>query len=263
MFKRLLFLLLLLVPAASYGQAPIPPLAITGYEKPTKHGDLVKLQITKTDNPPASLEDVQYDWKVFNADGSEKGNVFVTDDKKTLLFASGTKDTTFTIAVNASYLFITKDDKGAVTAAKLYTSGIITKSVVVQDDVEPGPTPTPEPVIPDSKFKLVAVAYNQAKSVTSNLKVQAAQALANSYSTTAADINSGKIKSLTDAYNQVKTLNESAFAKLGEPVSNWSAWNEAIKTSVYQLYQQKQTSVLTDYAEVFSELAQGLSLVKN
>ncbi len=63
-------------------------------------------------------------------------------------------------------------------------------------------------------------------------------------------------------YKQLKDNNDRALAGLNADLGEWQIWDEAVRKVVYKLYLDKKLTQLTDYADAFKEISQGLLLVK-
>lgn len=250
----------------------IPPLVVQGVDNPTPYGELVDLTIVDF-KPSEDLVSIQYSWKVLAPDAngsySDKKKVRVSADHKNVVFAAGLQRTEILAIVNGAYTFVKKDKDGKILAVTTVQSDMTVVRINVgagplpPPGPGPGPTPPPGPVTPpDGKFKLAKVALDNLSLVNSPTKVAVAKALASSYRKVATDIAGGKVADLGAAYKALKEGNQAALVGAGGSVEDWQNWDNTVRKQVYSLYLNKQLPNLTDYVDVFNEIASGLELAQ-
>ncbi len=128
--------------------------------------------------------------------------------------------------------------------------------------VPPSPNPIPTPSIPVGKFNIAQPAYDLAVAINSPLRGQLFQKIQTNYVGVASSISAGALTTLPDVMNTIATNNTNTVKGLGFPIDQWSTWSLGMKTKMYAIYTAKQLNTLKDYADLFNEIATGLSYVK-
>ena len=123
----------------------------------------------------------------------------------------------------------------------------------------PGPPPLP-PTIPDGKFAISTVSYGSFPSVTN--KVAVANAIKSNYQGVAAAVRANTVGSLQDLFNKIKDANTATEKFYSLDVTAMVPFDSALKKRIYDLYNAKQLVKLTDYADLFDEIALGLNYIK-
>lgn len=217
-------------------------------------GDIAEFEAVVKD-APKNLNKVVA-WKVLN--NNKVVNFKLLKDNN-IIFPVGITPTKMTVLMHLAYI--------DPTTKQLTGSDFFTQEVVVGGDtpVPPipptPPAPTPEPK--DGKYEIAVMVYKNAKTLVKggNIPV-AAKALSASYVLTAGQINKGNYTTLKEVYEGLKSNNNDAFNKAGENKDNWQEWDAAIQKRIAFLHNNKQLPQLSDHADLFREIADGLSYVK-
>jgi hypothetical protein len=181
------------------------------------------------------------------------------DDR--IIFPVGVKPTKLTVLSHVVYI----DPK----TKKLSNSDFFIKEVNVGNVPNPpSPTPTPNPTPSpdgpkDGKYKIAVMAYTTAVAlVRSGDIAKGAAALSNGFKLTADEIGKNKYATLKDVYAGLKANNTDALNKAGENASSWEDWEKALQHYVASLQNDKKLPSITDHADLFREIADGLSYIK-
>lgn len=211
-------------------------------------GDIAEFT-AKIKNAPDNLNAV-VDWKVLNGDMEVNVKKLTSED---IIFPVGIKPAKMLVLMHASYIDPKKKD--------LVNGGFYLREVTIGNGPNPPiPPPNPTPTIPDGKYKIAQLAYTSAVSLvrTSNL-AEEAKALAKSYNDTADEVNKGKYATLKDVYAGLKANDDAA---LGANKNNWESWDTALQSKIGPLHRNGELKTLNDHADLFREIATGLSYIK-
>lgn len=214
-------------------------------------GDIAEFEAV-VKNPPKNFNKVVA-WKVINNNKIINFKMLKEDN---IIFPVGIKPTKITVLMHLAY--IDPDTK------KLSSSDFFIKEVTVGDIQPDNPNPPPTPETPkDGKYKIALLAYTNAKGlVTGGNVVSAAKALSEGYSFTASQVLKNEYHTLKDVYDGLKNNNLEKLTKAGEDKVNWYRWEKSIQEHIASLHKNKQLPELSDHAELFKEIAYGLSYVK-
>lgn len=220
-------------------------------------GDLAEFQAVVS-NTPKNFDKIVA-WKIIKDNKSINFKSIADDD---IIFPVGIQPSKITVLMHLAYI-------DPVTN-QLAGSDFFTKEVVVEnnnpDNPTPIPPPTPQPSVPqpkDGKYQIAVFVYNNAKSLVKQGNiVKAAQALVKSYSLTANEVIDGKYVTLKEVYAGLKTHNAEAFSQADENKDNWQDWDAAVQKRIVALYNNKQLPNMLDHADLFKEIADGLSYIR-
>lgn len=284
-------LLFMVVPVFStFGDGPknahvLPNVKIEGVDVAIPYGELVQVSVNAQDKVE-NLQNSIYSWKVYDENYRPK-NVYVSEDGKKLIFGAGIKKTKFLAVLSATYTFVDKDDKGAITSVETLTTGISEAIIKIgDDDIVPPPPPVPPtpptppvpPVppnpptpLPDSPLGLVVPSVEAYSIMKAPTKATAAKLIAKNYNLVKNRIAGKEITTLKEAYAQLSDLNGKALRgefvdETGNKIlkekgdfAEWNAWDQVIKKNVYDLYMAKKLVALEDYIGTFAEVANSLT----
>lgn len=204
-------------------------------------GDLIHLDANGFNSPPYSWRFVNppsdKDWKV-GRDGSE-------------LFASIKKPGIYYVVLS----FVDSEQEIKVPILVLH-------SFTVKGEIpKPGPTPdpddpvTPEPIIPDGKYKLAKLSYDEALKISSKPKLPE---LVEVYRSIASQIRAGGLKG--DVAIGTATRNRLQ-ESLGNAFDTWKPWGQAISLQLNSLASSGKLISDDGYAEAYAEIATGLEIL--
>lgn len=150
---------------------------------------------------------------------------------------------------------------------KQSTLGIFPLDVVVNNPnppapPSPNPTPVPEPTVPDGKYKIASISYKLFIQVPYSDRPTLAKAIAGNYSAVSAAIRAGALSTLNDVFQTVKSKNTATITSLKLSPASLTPWTSAISAKIEEDYNSKQLTKLSDFADFFDEVVQGLSYVK-
>lgn len=240
----------------------VPPVTISGADSVIpNNGDMVVLRVVKPEKTPDGLHSVKYDWKVFDQNHKEKTNVFTEENGECIYFGSGISPTKYLVVLDVVYEFW---NHGKIVK----TSGIVSREVIIgggpgpNPSPSPTPTPVPTPSVPDGKYGLTKLSYQTAMAKVKGDKAKSAKALSDNYASVATRLAAGAIKTLDDAFEEIRKGNLAALEKSGASKSDWEGWDEVLRKSIYKLYSDDKLKVLSDYPDVFKAISDGLAFVK-
>lgn len=259
--KKLTYVLLALTLLAGRAWAtdfPVPSQSLKGGGS-LGPGDLAEVWVTPLTSPP-NLEGVSYAWRVYDSDWNEKKAFEFKPGY--VIFGTGIKPTKFKVFVAATYLYVVKDAKGAVTE-------VATRNNLLSTDVEvkgdgpapqpPAPAPQPpDPNFPPGQFGLSKTAYDATKLVSSATKVAEAHQLAGNFKSLASMAAAGSLQSLEDMLKQTADKNR---ATLGASVAAWDPFLKTLQDALYGFYEQNKLDLKTAVA-AWNEVALGMEAVK-
>ena len=262
--------LVLAVFAQAADQPQIPQQKIVGADEPVPAGEIVVLQPSSIDQPPAGLLSVSYGWVIVE-DGKVKKRVKAEADGS-IIFGAGLTARKFLVILSIDYVF----EKAPAAKAGDHPQVIQVHRLVTADvsvtggqpapgpNPPPGPGPGPQP-LPDGKYKLAATA-NQLVLTKVTLpaaqRAAAAQAMAQSMRSIVAAINAGQLTAPADILKQTKAANNAALKQAGVEPSAFDAYALELKRVLTQLNAQKLLSTASDFAQAWGEIADGLAAVK-
>lgn len=269
------FVAVLILSAVSYCQDfQVPKQTIIGISEAVPLGELVILSPSPLPEVK-NLDKVVYQWLILE-DGKEKTRIR-KDSDGTVSFGAGVRPKTVQVILSCSYLFTQKDgDKPVKSDVK---SVILMGSLVIGDKVNPDvdpdnppkpnptpipvPTPTPPPVDGTEKYGAALDAYNLGNKVSDKtMRVNGAKALASSYSSVAARIAAGTLKGDKNILTEVTSSNRQALSDAKVTPNSWDEFNTTIQDKIFGLYESNKLKEDGDYAQLYRELARGLSYVK-
>lgn len=247
-------------------------------KEPIQTGELVELVIAKIkdSDKPKELVDTVYNWKVFEIKYDKDGKEYkifrksyrpLTDNPfgPSVLFPTGNRTAKFYVEVSAVYVFCKKtNDKINIST---YVNRIESSVKIIGDSPSPEPGPTPPdpdtPTFPDGRFKLSKTVYDSViKNVTENNRQKGAVASANAYKSVSAAISAGTIKTITDALQEARKLNDNNLNSSGVTPGSWNTFGLSLQTVLYDLYDKNQITTVSDLRDAFLEISSGLEKVK-
>lgn len=225
-------------------------------------GEVVILKPSEIKNPPEFFLKAIYKWKILE-NGKEKKRVIEQEDGE-VIFGSGTVGKRLTAVLSCSYLY---HDKAKSEVG--IRSQVIIAEVILGPDPGPGPGPDPVPPgpTPEPTFnsELAKFAWQQVKNKVTTLstddKYKSSQALSKSFSSVAARIGAGTIKTVEEALEESTKSNREAVKNVNIPSESWQAFFLELKTYLYKLYESGKLTTLNDYKEAFLEVSEGLGKV--
>lgn len=248
-------------------------------KEPIQTGELVELVIAKIkDNDrPKELVDTVYNWKVFEIKYDKDGKEYkifrksyrpLTDNPfgPSVLFPTGNRSAKFYVEVSAVYVFCVKDkDKVKISTYVNRLESLVKVIGDVPNPEPPGPLPPdPDtPIFPDGRYKLSKAVYDSAlKYIPETNRQKGATASANAYKSVSAAIAAGTVKTITEALQEVRKLNDSNLNAVGISAGTWNAFGVTLQTVLYDLYDKNQIVTVSDMRDAFLEIAAGLEKVK-
>jgi hypothetical protein len=244
-----------------------PDQKVVGAEEVVPAGEPIILKVTPITTPPKYLVQTTYSWKIL-ADDKEKSNVLVWPDNTSVVFGKGTAKRLQAI-LSINYLYAVREKEGDNTSP-IKEVGQQSSLLIVPIKLGNTPPPPPdnpdnpdEPKFPVGRFDLAKTAYKLAMAnVEPTNRAKGAQAIATSTEGIAAAISAGTITNVETAFTQLKNSNNSALSREGISVDEWDKFGGVLQKELYKLYQDKKLVVLSDYADAFREMAEGLKKVK-
>lgn len=254
----------------------IPQQKIEGAAEPVPLGELVYLSLSKMPDAPAHFVSSSCAWKVLDlSDGKEKR---VREDGGSIFFGSGIVPKRYKVYCAVTYLYAKKDKDGHITSAA-------TRTVLLSADLtvgEPGPGPKPpEPgpgpkppgpgpkppgpdpkPVPDGRFQLARLAVEEGGKITDTHRAAVARAMAGVYRSMAAAVAAGTIKNDAELLKKTREMNDARVAEVAEgAAAPWGPFTKVLGDRLFQLYQDKKLKSLSDYADAWKEIAEGLELL--
>ncbi len=227
---------------------------IVGVDKPVPLGELVTLTVNPVQKAPEHFLKATYDWKVF--DGLKEKPVL--QNGNTVFFGAGIKSKKLLAVVAATYLYAVKDKDGKVIEIGSKTR-LMSAEVVIGDT--PDVTPEPEPEQPETpvagKFALAPFVYQSARSLVKPASRKGAKPLAAAFRKSAAEA-----RSVNELLNKTKDANDAAIIGAGVSTDDWEAWGEALQEKLKVLFKAGKLKSLADYQQAWTEISDGLALVK-
>jgi hypothetical protein len=266
----------------------LPDQTILGAEKPVGLGELVVLTVSPVKNPPKSLKQITYKWKIVEVNVDRNGtlstnlkqNVQECADGTSVIFGAGVdKKKKFIAVLSIGYLFGQekdgKSDKEDKVEEITQASQLLMTTINIGDEVNPpsppGPNPEPNPPgpppapdFPPGRFGLAEKAYNWSAKVylPSDQKAQSAQALASSFSMIADSISNGKLTNIMKILQETKNSNGTALKSINVPNTIWEGWGAEFQKYIFDLYKTSKLKTPNDFADAWREISAGLNRVK-
>lgn len=154
------------------------------------------------------------------------------------------------------FAFSTEESPGVVIVPRLLVIG---DGGDGGDDDRPAPPKPPKPPeIPDGRFKLGRLAWDQAQKLPTSVRKQAGEVAA-IHQAVASRIAAGGLKDIDAALEHLATRLASG---LGDGFDPWKPWGRAVMGRVTELYKSGELKSLGDLADALEEMATGLELVK-
>lgn len=254
--------------AQAADQPQIPTQKIVGADEPVPAGEIVVLQPSSIDQSPPGLISVSYSWVIIE-DGKVKKRVKAEPDGS-IIFGAGLTAKKFLVVLSVDYVFEKAPaEKAGDHPQIIQAHRLITAEVAVTNGQptppNPGPNPTPPGPLPDGKFKLAAQ-VNQFVMTKVNLpgeqRAKAAQAMATSMRAIVQAIKNGQLKTPVDVVKQTKAANNNALKQVGVDPSSFDAFSLELKRVLNSLISQSQLPTVNEYAEAWTEIANGLAAVQ-
>lgn len=251
----------------------IPKQDIVGIEEPVPTGDIVILRVSPIQDKVEYLKSVEYRWIIIR-DGKIVTRFIAMNDS--IVFGAGSDpNVDIKVFLIRAYNYeiteelTTKDDKKVkvVKESGMRLADPIIAQVKLRGPNPPVPPPNPvdpDPIFPIGRFDLAKVSYNAVKQVTaldSARRVQAARALARSYSSIASSIRAGAITNPKKALEETKAANDIALRDLGIR-GEFEPWDQALKSVLVNLNSSGKLKTMDDFATAWDEIAQGLNAAK-
>jgi hypothetical protein len=260
MNRLLFFLALTSLGPAFAADFVIPQQKIVGAEQVISPGELVTLSVSPPEKTPG-LTSTSYKWKIL--EGTQERR-FAVDVNGNIFFGAGIKPRTFTAVVAITHLF-TERTGDKVTRAATHTE-ILTATIRVGGELPPPdgdktpvvPKPDTDASFPAGKYQLARFAYEAGMKVSASGRTKG-RALADSFKNIASAIAAGGLKDARAILKQTKDSNDAA---LGDQVSAWESFSDALEEKLFTLYQSGSLRSAADFATAWNELAQGLEKVK-
>jgi hypothetical protein len=248
-------------------------------------GGLIVLSVPPITKYPDYLSpaDVQYMWKITEriADGTDKSFTdYIALPDGRLFWGAGVVDKSYNVYFMAHYLYkvpaldkdgkplVDKSGKPTYSEVILKTSDLMIFNVKVGNPApNPNPNPNPNPPVPgpdDGAFKLATTALTLATNnvMEGDLRAKGAKALATSFRGIASAAKAGTIASAEDLLVQTKTANNTALINAGISPTNWDKFGVELEKVLYALYKDKKLNTVSDYAQAWNEIANGLDKVQ-
>ena len=231
------------------------PVVIISGEKSVSVGDYYEFEVGVS-NLWWFSKDPVWQWGVFDEhlkeyrfkqDSNKKITLVPTNrSKRYLLVAAG--------RITNSFWFYSYETNLGVTAKQVYLEG-------EDPEPEPNPHPKPNPEVPEGKFGIARVAYENFPP-----DPRLAKAFENNYKGCVAGINAGTITNIDNKENGLFAVvaknNRQTLSDLHFTEKSVSPWNDAVKSKIVSLHKDKKLVQLNDYKVLFEEIATGLSYVK-
>lgn len=143
-------------------------------------------------------------------------------------------------------------------------SASVRKTVTVESGApKPAPTPKPDVVIPDGRYKLGktvnSLVYSRAPQASAT---KGAAALAASYESVVKAIDSGELVQPKDILLKTTESNREALKKADIDKATWEPFFTEVKTAVYGLYDNGSLVSKADFRDAWVEIAAGLKAVR-
>jgi len=151
-------------------------------------------------------------------------------------------------------------------------------TVTIGGDVPPNPlpppAPTPDPGPTDGKYKIARLVYNTFNSSVTNkgtevvdgvetpIRVIVAKSVANNYTTIAQSIDNNEFGTIVQIFTKLKELNTPCVTKYTGMDEEYTVYDKNIQAYIYQLFTNKTLGPVSDYADLFREIATGLNSIK-
>ncbi len=250
----------------------VPEQKITGADKVHKLGRLVKLDVTGVKDKPEHYQSSTYKWKIYEVlyDNNRMPYISALEDTVAVdsgvFFGAGVENRKLTAEVIIVHTYVVKDKDGKITEVgnKL---NVVTTDVNIGSETPgpgpgPGPGPDPSPTFPDGKFKLSKVVYDIAMKTVTVDKQKGAAAVANGCNAVAASIAAGVLKDPAEILKTLREKNNANLEAQNIKPATWDAFGIELQKELLKLYKDKKLLTVSDYADAFKEIADGLSKVK-
>lgn len=224
---------------------PSPASNIFGAEIEYNIGDLVELSVEPADKPNGLIS-VDYTWTVLPNVTSR-----VWPDKTKILFGTGSKNLTYVVILNTSYVFGERDPQGNI-------ENIVQKTSVTMANVKVGGGTTE--TSSNDLSGLSRLAYEWTYEVTktenynkSQLMIDAGK-LSESFRTISNEIKSGALTDVGSIIKRTKENNDSTIENRNE----WLPWFTKMSEHLQTSYNNGTIKSLDDFSEAWLEISKGL-----
>lgn len=228
----------------------LPELVIEGVDKPYPLGEMVKLGVKPMAEKPEFLASVTYSWTIL-----PNREVVIWPDATKIFFGTGTTKTTYTIILNASYVYVEEAGKVAHRA--------VTKTVQVKVGGEPQDVDEDEgDVIPDipnvpELSGLSKKALDWVGLVENNATLKEdANTLAGNFTMVAGMVEQGKLDTIDKIMAETKKMNDSG-------IINSTAWRPWFREMTLYLETEFNEGKLTSpaqFAQTWRQISIGLAI---
>lgn len=174
---------------------------------------------------------------------------------KTLLPVDGGKRCVFATGAQGKYVFVLATAKGDAVAIAVH------ELVIGKPEPEPQPTPvppTPNP-LPDGKFKLAKLAFDNAAKVQTANRAAESKSMAKAFRSIVAAIAAGTMSTPKQILDGTAAAVES---NLGASRDPWKAWGQLMAAEYQRLYEAKQLPTAADWRTAWEEVALGLEAIQ-
>lgn len=253
---------LVLSSSATYVQAqakaPPPPAVqqkILGADKPIPAGELVMLELSPIESPPADWKGQQVEWKVF--DGENERRIAVDRDGR-VFFGAGVQSKKFLVVAAVTHLY---GDGEKISR----TQTVILYAVVTVEGLGPTPPDPPNPPqppnFPDGKYKLAKWTYETVQQkVAPEKRREGARALASALNKVVQAITIGRlIKPREILQETAASVSESLSRDLA---SSWKEFGDVLADKLYSLYQDGSLKNAEDFKTAWEEIILGLDAIR-
>lgn len=234
---------------------PPPAQKILGADKPIPAGELVMLELSPLENPPANWKGQQVEWKVF--DGENERRIAVDRDGR-VFFGAGVQAKKFLVIAAVTHLYGEGDKLTTAQTQVLY-------AVVTVEGLGPTPPNPPNPPrppdLPDGKYKLAKWTYETIQQkVAPEKRREGARALASALNKVVQGITVGRLTKPREILQETSTaVSESLNRDLA---ASWKEFGDVLADKLYGLYQDGSLRSADDFKTAWEELIQGLDAVR-
>lgn len=231
----------------------LPELEIEGIDKPYPLGEMVKLGIKPMTEKPEFLESVTYSWTIL-----PKREVVIWPDATKIFFGTGTVRTTYTVILNASYVYVEEAGKMAHRAVsrtvQVTVGGLDTPDPVEPNPVEPNPI---EPNVPELTG-LSKRALDWVKSVEANEAFKEdASTISSNFATVANMIEQGTLDTVDKIMAETKNMNDSKVKNSAA----WMPWFKQMSIYLETEFSEGKLTTTQQFAQAWRQISAGLAEV--
>jgi len=232
----------------------IPPLEIGGIDTYYPLGEAVQVWAKPILEKPEFLKSVAYSWTVLP---SKK--IIIWPDSTRVIFGAGVENTSYTIILTASYVYVKPNKDGELIIAQRAIRRVSEVKVGDGSQIPSNPDDPQKPQDPDlaglskNAYDWTAYVEKRPDYSESDLKKDAA-VLASNFTQISKDIESGELVSISDILSKTKSINDGGAINRGA----WLPWFTKMSQFLQNAFNSGTIKTPQQFSSAWKEISQGL-----